>query len=112
MCNAAPGCLIRRTTRPVLATALASRPESVGYFTFAGTTVVSAPTFPVFTTRASTAVASNYSLSAATTESPHRVVIFISVVGCGTRPSMSMRQNRRHDIESDSSAHSDSYPSW
>jgi hypothetical protein len=37
---------------------------------------------------------------------PHRVVIFISAVGCGTRPSMSMRQNRRHEIESATSRQS------
>ena len=30
---------------------------------------------------------------------PHRVVSFISVVGCGTRPS-GIRQVRRHVIES------------
>lgn len=35
-----------------------------------------------------------------------RAVIFISVVGCGTRPSMSIRQNRRHEIESLTSRHS------
>jgi len=33
-----------------------------------------------------------------------RVVIFIRVVGCGTSPSMSMRQNRRHEMESATSA--------
>jgi hypothetical protein len=31
---------------------------------------------------------------------PHRVVIFIRVVGCGTRPSMPIRQNSRQPIES------------
>jgi hypothetical protein len=64
--------------------------------------------FPVFTTLASTALTSSSSLSAAIVCSPHRVVSFISVVGCGSRPSMSMRQNHRHEIESDTSAHNDS----
>jgi hypothetical protein len=67
--------------------------------------------FPVFTTRAATALASNASLRSSTVASPHFVVIFISVVGCGTWPSMSIRQNRRHEIESATSRHSDSYPS-
>jgi hypothetical protein len=31
---------------------------------------------------------------------PHRVVSFISVLGCGTRPSIGIRQNRRQVIES------------
>ena len=35
----------------------------------------------------------------------HRVVSFISVVGCGTRPSSGIRQNRRQEIESLTSAH-------
>jgi hypothetical protein len=71
----------------------------------ADTTVVSARTFPVFTNFACTALASSSSLSCATACSPHRVVIFIRVVGCGSFPSMSMRQNRRHEIESVTSAH-------
>jgi len=77
----------------------------------ADTTVVSARTFPVFTSLASHALASTSSLSAAIACSPHRVVIFIRVVGCGNRASMSMRQNRRHEMESATSAYSDSYPS-
>jgi hypothetical protein len=36
------------------------------------------------------------------------VVIFIRVVGCGTRPSIPIRLNSRHPIESVTSAHSDS----
>ena len=108
MRGAAPAALIRRTSLPIFITAWASRPESVGYSTLADTTVVSARTFPVFTTFASTALASSASLSASTVPSPHRVVIFIRVVGCGTRPSMSIRQNRRHEIESATSRHSDS----
>jgi hypothetical protein len=96
---------------PIFDTARASRPESVGYSILADTTVVSARIFPVFTTFASTALGSTASFSASTVPSPHRVVIFIRVVGCGTRPSMSMRQNRRHEIESATSRHNVSNPS-
>jgi hypothetical protein len=39
---------------------------------------------------------------------PQRVVSFISVVGCGIRPSKGIRQNRRQVIESLTSRHSDS----
>jgi hypothetical protein len=102
---APPAALIRRTSLPIFVTARASRPESVGYSTLADT-VVSARTFPVFTNFASTALASSVSFNAATVASPHRVVIFIRAVGCGTRPSMSIRQNRRHEIESLTSRHS------
>jgi predicted enzyme related to lactoylglutathione lyase len=45
------------------------------------------------------------SFNAKTVSSPHRVVIFINVVGYGTRTSMSMRQNSRREIESDTSRH-------
>ena len=75
---------------------------------FADTTVVSARAFPVFTTRASTALGQEFLVSAVIARSPHRVVSFSKVVGCGNLPSMSMRQNRRHEIESDTSAYSDS----
>jgi len=73
--------LIRTTRRDILLTAWASSPESVGYSTLADTTVVSARTFPVFTNFCSPALASSTSLSCSTACSPHRVVIFISVVG-------------------------------
>ena len=36
---------------------------------------------------------------------PHRVVSFISVVGCGTLPSVGIRQNRRRVIEPATSRH-------
>ena len=66
---------------------------------------------PVFTNIASTALANNASLRASTVASPHRVVIFIRGVACGTVPSMPIRQNSRHEIESATSAHNVSNPS-
>jgi len=87
---------------------LASKPESVGYDTFAGITVVSARTRFVRSSLASTALASNASFNPPTAVAPQRVVSFINVVGCGTAPSSGMRQNRRHMIESLTSPHSDS----
>jgi hypothetical protein len=42
---------------------------------------------------------------------PHRLVSFISVVGCGTCPSIGIRQNRRQVIESLTSAYKLSNPS-
>ena len=54
------------------------------------------------------AFAHSASFSPATAPSPHRVV---SVVGCGTFPSIGIRQNRRHEIESLTSAHRLSKPS-
>jgi hypothetical protein len=45
------------------------------------------------------------SLQASTAAGPHRVVSFISVVGCGTWPSSRIRQNRRQLIESATSRH-------
>jgi hypothetical protein len=59
----------------------------------AGTTVVSARTRFVFNTLASTARANNASFNPFTAASPQRVVIFINVVGCGTRPPSGIRQN-------------------
>ena len=53
----------------------------------------------------SAALASSASFSPATAASPHRVVSFISVVGCGTQASSGIRQNRRQEIESLTSAH-------
>ncbi len=51
------------------------------------------------------ALASSASFSPATAALPQRPVSFISVVGCGTLPSSGIRQNRRHEIESLTSAH-------
>ena len=77
----------------------------------ASTTVVSARTRFVFNTRASTARASNASFKPSTATWPQRVVIFINVVGCGTRPPSGIRQNRCQPIESVTSRHNDSNPS-
>jgi hypothetical protein len=51
------------------------------------------------------ALASKASFRPCTAALPHRLVSFISVVGCGTLPSSGIRQNRRHVIESETSAH-------
>lgn len=40
------------------------------------------------------------SLSASITSGPHRLVVFINVVGCGIFSPSGTRQNRRHDNES------------
>jgi hypothetical protein len=93
-----------------LATPLASNDESTGYATFASTTVVSARTRFVLSTLASAAFASSVSFSALTASSPHRVVIFINVVGCGARPPNGIRQNRCQLIESATSRHNGSNP--
>ena len=60
---------------------------------------------------ASAALASSASFNPATASSPQRVVIFINVVGCGTRIPNGIRQNRCQEIESDTSRHNDSKPS-
>ena len=57
---------------------------------------------------AAAALASKASLSPMTASSPQRVVIFINVVGCGTRVPNGIRQNRCQEIESDTSRHNDS----
>ena len=111
MRTAPPAAWIRRPVCAIRLIALASSPESVGYATFAGTTVVSTLIFDVRSTFASTAFASKASFSPSTTVEPQRVVSFISVVGCGTGWSIPIRQNWRQVIESDTSRHSDSYPS-
>jgi len=54
---------------------------------------------------ASAAFASSASLSPFMAAVPHRVVSFISVVGCGTGTSSGIRQNTRHVIESETSRH-------
>ncbi len=102
---APPAACTRRAARTSLPTALASSPASAGKTTFAATTVVSARTRPVRSSFCSAALAHSASFSPATAASPHRVVSFISVVGCGTLPSSGIRQNRRHEIESLTSAH-------
>jgi len=66
---------------------------------------VSARSREVRSSFASAALASSASLQPCTAAGPHRVVSFISVVGCGTLPSSGIRQNRRQGIESLTSAH-------
>jgi hypothetical protein len=73
--------------------------------------VVSARTRAVRSSFCPDALAHSVSFSPATACSPQRVVSFISVVGCGTGPSSGIRQNRRQEIESLTSAHKLSYPS-
>ena len=106
-----PSARRARTVLASLATPFDSRPESVGYETLAGTTVVSARTRSSFTTCAAMAFLSSASFSWSTAFSPQRVVIFMSVVGCGTASEMPMRQKRRQARESVTSAHSVSKPS-
>jgi hypothetical protein len=103
--GAPPAACTRRAVRTSLPTALASSPESVGYATFAQITVVSARTLAVRRSLPAAALAHSASFSPATACSPHRLVSFISVVGCGTVPSSGIRQNRRQLIESLTSAH-------
>jgi hypothetical protein len=67
--------------------------------------VVSARSRVVRSSLACAALASNASLQPSTAAVPQRVVSFISVVGCGTRPSSGTRQNRRQVIESATSRH-------
>jgi hypothetical protein len=67
--------------------------------------VVSARTRPVRSSFCPAALAHSASFSPATASGPHRLVSFISVVGCGTGPSSAIRQNRRQLIESLTSAH-------
>ena len=56
-------------------------------------------------------LASKASPSPSTTVEPQRVVSFISVVGCNTFWTIPIRANCRQVIESDTSRHSNSYPS-
>ena len=67
--------------------------------------MVSARTRDVRSSFCPAALAHNASFSPATASSPHQLVSFISVVGCGTLPSSGIRQNRRHEIESATSWH-------
>jgi hypothetical protein len=62
--------------------------------------VVSARSRVVRSSFACTALASSASLQPSTAALPQRVVSFINMVGCGTRPSIGIRQNRRQVIES------------
>jgi hypothetical protein len=68
--------------------------------------VVSARILSSRTTFAAPALISNAWFSAAIVSGPHRVVIFSSVEGCGTRQPSGIRQNRDHDNESATSRHS------
>jgi hypothetical protein len=70
--------------------------------------VVSARTLSVRNSLPAAALTSNASFNAATPSSPHRVLIFINVVGCGTRTPNGIRQNRCQEIESATSRHSTS----
>jgi hypothetical protein len=56
-------------------------------------------------------LASSASFSPSIARWPHRLVIFINVVGCGTGLPNGTRQNRRHARLSATSAHSGSNPS-
>jgi len=97
-----------RTRLPVTAIrriALANRPESVGYDTLLGTTVVSARSLVVRSTLASVALAKRVSFRPCTAAEPQRVVSFINVVGSGIFASSGIRQNRRQVIESPTSRH-------
>ena len=99
-----------RANRTIFATPLANKLESDGYATFASITVVSARTRFVFNTFASAARANRASFSSLIARSPHRVVIFINVVGCGAAPPNGIRQNRCQLIESVTSRHNGSKP--
>ena len=102
---APPAARTRRAVRASPATAVATSPTSAGYATFAATTVVSARTRPVRSSFCPAAFAHSASFSPATAPWPHRLASFISVAGCGTRPSSPIRQNRRQPTESLTSAH-------
>ena len=67
--------------------------------------MVSALTRLVRSSLASAALANSASLQPCTAAVPQRVVSFINVVGCATLPSIGIRQNRRHVIESLTSRH-------
>ncbi len=79
--------------------------ESSAEYYRLGTTVVSARNRVVRNSLAFAALASSASLQPSTAAVPQRVVSFINVVGCGTLPSMGIRQNRRQVIESLTSRH-------
>ncbi len=77
----------------------------MGYLTLADT-VVSARTFPVFTNFAASARANSASFSPVTASSPHGVVIFEGEGGTDQGQPAKIR----HEIESDTSRYSESYP--
>jgi hypothetical protein len=97
--------LIRATVPAMAPMPLANNPESVGYPTSAHTTMVSARTLSVRNSLPAAALATSAALSPATAASPQRLVIFINVVGCGTRTPNGIRQNRCQEIESATSRH-------
>jgi hypothetical protein len=70
-----------------------------------GTTVVSARTLLMRSRLAAAAFASSASFNPSTAAEPHRMVSFITVVGCGTDPTNGIRHKRRQVIESDTSRH-------
>lgn len=72
--------------------------------------MVSARTLLVFKTLAAWALANNASLRPSTADDPHRVVVFIKVLGCGTAVPRGIRQKRCHEIESATSRHKGSKP--
>ena len=102
---APPEAWIRRPVAAIRRIALASSPEPAGQATFAGTTVVSARSREARSSFCLAALASSASFSPATAPSPHRVVSFISVAGCGTLASSGIRQNRRQETGSLTPAH-------
>jgi hypothetical protein len=73
--------------------------------------VVSARSLFSRTSLFSCAVANSASFNSSMARGPQREVIFISVVGCGTRQPSGMRQNRRHAKLSATSVHNGSNPS-
>lgn len=93
MCSAAT-----RATRRL--TPLAIRPESVGYPTSAGTTVVSALRRLVFRTLLLAALSSSARLRASTAPGPQRLAIFFSAEWSGTEPPRGTRQKRDQLTES------------
>jgi hypothetical protein len=103
--DAAPAAWMRATSATINAIARTSSPESVGYATFAGTTVVSARTLSSLTAFSSAALISSAWFSASIASGPQRVVILPSVDGCGTLVPSGIRQNRDQEIESATSRH-------
>jgi hypothetical protein len=104
--GASPAALTRFASRVSRETAWAQRPESVGERISASTTVVSTRRRRERSTARSTASESSSSLSSSSSPGPSRFVSLISVEGSGTRPSIPIRQNRRHVNESETSLHS------
>ena len=78
---AAPAAWMQAASTVIRMIARASSPESAGQATSASATVVPARARPVLTASAASAFTSSAAFSAATTPSPHRVVIFSRAVG-------------------------------